>query len=104
MRAMLHGLSSRCSSSLGPALADDAADIRARLEQWTEDFNAKRVEPVCDLFSKELLSTVRGQGDKDYAHPLRHPDQVAQRPGARATTTSSTSTRSSSRATLPWRG
>ena len=51
----------------GAALADDAADIRARLEQWTEDFNAKRVEAVCDLFSKELLSTVRGQGDKDYA-------------------------------------
>ncbi len=49
------------------AFADDAADIRARLEQWTEDFNAKRAEPVCDLFSKELLSTVRGQGDKDYA-------------------------------------
>ncbi len=46
------------------ALADDAADIRARLEQWTEDFNAKRAEPVCDLFSKELLSTVRGQGDQ----------------------------------------
>lgn len=53
--------------SSAPSLADDAADIRARLEQWTEDFNAKRIEPVCDLFSKELLSTVRGQGDKDYA-------------------------------------
>ncbi len=50
-----------------PALADDAADIRARFEQWTDDFNHKRVEPVCDLFSRELLSTVRGQGDTDYA-------------------------------------
>ncbi len=54
-------------AATGPSLADDAADIRARLEQWTEDFNAKRVEGVCDLFSKELLSTVRGQGDTDYA-------------------------------------
>lgn len=50
-----------------PALADDAADIRERLLQWTDDFNAGRVEPVCDLFSKDLVSTVRGQGDEDYA-------------------------------------
>ncbi|HET7717985.1 MAG TPA: nuclear transport factor 2 family protein [Bauldia sp.] len=50
-----------------PALADDAAEIRARFEQWADDFNAKRIEPVCDLFSKELVSTVRNQGDKDYA-------------------------------------
>ena len=68
MRAILPGLTASIAGRpLGPALADDAADIRARLEQWTEDFNAKRVEPVCDLFSKELLSTVRGQGDTDYA-------------------------------------
>jgi len=50
-----------------PARADDAGDIRARLLQWTDDFNARRVEPVCDLFSKDLVSTVRGQGDADYA-------------------------------------
>jgi steroid delta-isomerase len=49
------------------ARADDAEDIRARLLRWTDDFNAKRIEPVCDLFSKELISTVRGQGDTDYA-------------------------------------
>lgn len=48
------------------ARADDADDIRARLLQWTDDFNAKRIEPVCDLFSKELISTVRGQGDLGY--------------------------------------
>jgi len=49
------------------ARADDAADIRARLEQWTDDFNAGRIESVCDLFSQELISTVRGQGDRTYA-------------------------------------
>jgi steroid delta-isomerase len=67
MRTILPGLIATLMAVMSPALADDAADIRARLEQWTEDFNAKRAEPVCDLFSKELLSTVRGQGDKDYA-------------------------------------
>ncbi len=49
-----------------PALAGAEDDIRARILQWTDDFNAGRVEPVCDLFSKDLLSTVRGQGDRDY--------------------------------------
>lgn len=67
MRAIAAGLNLLMLAATGPALADDAADIRARLEQWTEDFNARRAEPVCDLFSKELLSTVRGQGDTDYA-------------------------------------
>jgi steroid delta-isomerase len=67
MRYALVGLAAAVAIAAGAARADDAADIRARLEQWTEDFNQKRAEPVCDLFSKELLSTVRGQGDKDYA-------------------------------------
>ncbi len=67
MRTLATGLSLLFLAATVPARADDAADIRARLEQWTEDFNQKRIEPVCDLFSKELLSTVRGQGDKDYA-------------------------------------
>jgi steroid delta-isomerase len=67
MRAIFAGLFLLAITTAGPALADDAADIRARLIEWTEDFNAKRAEPVCDLFSKELISTVRGQGDKDYA-------------------------------------
>ena len=53
---------------VGPALAhaDDAADIRARLERWAEDFNAGRKEAVCDLFSKSLVSDVAGQGEADY--------------------------------------
>lgn len=67
MRAILTGLSLLILAAFGSAaLADDAIEIRARLAQWTEDFNAKRAGPVCDLFSKELISTVRGQGEKDY--------------------------------------
>jgi len=52
--------------SAAPVLADDAADIRARFAQWTDDFNAKRGGSICDLFSSELISTVRGQGEADY--------------------------------------
>jgi steroid delta-isomerase len=50
-----------------PAAADDAAEIRARLEQWTQDFNAGRKDAACDLFSKELISDFRGQGEANYA-------------------------------------
>ncbi len=39
-----------------PATADDAGDIRARLEQWRDDFNASRAHKVCDLFSIEAVS------------------------------------------------
>lgn len=55
-------------AAAGPALAyaDDAADIRARLERWAEDFNAGRKEAVCDLFSKSLVSDISGQGEAGY--------------------------------------
>ena len=49
-----------------PARADDAADIRARLEQWTDDFNAGRTDKACDLFSKEAISNYRGQPERRY--------------------------------------
>jgi len=49
-----------------PARADASADIRARLLQWTKDFNEGRKEAACDLFSKELISDYRGQGEAGY--------------------------------------
>jgi uncharacterized protein (TIGR02246 family) len=48
------------------AIAADADDIRARLEQWTEDFNRGRADVVCDLFSKEAISLYRGQPERNY--------------------------------------
>ena len=49
-----------------PAFAGDADDIRARLEQWTDDFNAGRSDAVCDLFSAEAISNYRGQPERSY--------------------------------------
>ena len=49
-----------------PAFAGDADDIRARLEQWTDDFNAGRADAVCDLFSAEAISNYRGQPERSY--------------------------------------
>ena len=49
-----------------PSLADDAADIRARIETWARDFNEARAEAACGLFSKELISDTQGKGESDY--------------------------------------
>jgi ketosteroid isomerase-like protein len=48
------------------AAADDAGEIRARLETWADDFNGKRVDAACGLFSKDLISDTQGQGEADY--------------------------------------
>jgi len=48
------------------ALADDDDDIRMRLEQWTDDFNAGRADGICDLFSREAISNYRGQPERSY--------------------------------------
>jgi len=48
------------------ALAAAADDIRARLEQWTDDFNAGRADGICDLFSKQAISNYRGQPERSY--------------------------------------
>jgi steroid delta-isomerase len=54
------------SLALPAARADDPDDIRARLEQWAEDFNAGHADDVCDLFSKDAISNYRGQPERNY--------------------------------------
>jgi Ketosteroid isomerase homolog len=68
-------------AAAGPALADDAAEIRTRLEGWANAFNEGRVEEACGLFSKELVSDMPGQGEAGYeercaalARAMRNPD------------------------------
>jgi hypothetical protein len=46
-----------------PAQADQGADkaaIIARLEHWASAFNERDIAGVCDLFSRDLISTVSG--------------------------------------------
>lgn len=52
-----------------PLAADDEASrraIEARLEAWTEDFNARRIDQVCDLFAPDLRSNYRGHPENTY--------------------------------------
>jgi steroid delta-isomerase len=51
-----------------PALAQSSAEaeIRAAFAQWTEDFNARRADKVCDLFAKSLIANYRGVPERGY--------------------------------------
>jgi ketosteroid isomerase-like protein len=50
-----------------PVAAQSAdADIRAALVQWMNDFNAGRLEKVCDIFAPSLRADNRGVGERDF--------------------------------------
>jgi steroid delta-isomerase len=51
----------------GPAQADDAAAIRARLEAWAAAFNAGDAAGACELFAEDLVAIVQGAPDRDKA-------------------------------------
>jgi steroid delta-isomerase len=50
------------------AQSDGAAQtaIRAALTQWMADFNARRIDKVCDLFAPDLIAQFRGQPETSY--------------------------------------
>jgi ketosteroid isomerase-like protein len=48
----------------GPASPED--EIRAALQNWTDDFNAGRADKVCDLFAPVLRADVRGAPERDF--------------------------------------
>ena len=43
------------------ATADAAAEIRQALAQWTDDFNARRTDKVCDLFASDVRADARAR-------------------------------------------
>lgn len=55
------------ASSTGLRAADDPpADIRAALEQWRVDFNARRAAHICDLFAPGLRYDFQGLPEQNY--------------------------------------
>lgn len=59
----------RFAAALAPtsASADDGevkATIAARLMDWAEAFNSRDASRACDLFSTDLISTMRGRPDE----------------------------------------
>ncbi|SAL86302.1 hypothetical protein AWB74_07643 [Caballeronia arvi] len=45
---------------------DPAAIIRAALEQWRGDFNARRAAHICDLFAPDLRYDFHGLPEQTY--------------------------------------
>ena len=63
--ALLAGLV--CAVAPSSAFADvetDKAAIAARLTAWSDAFNARDASGACDLFSADLVSTMRGRSDE----------------------------------------
>ena len=48
------------------AEVDAETAIRAALEQWRQDFNARKAEHICDLFAPELLYDFQGLPEQNY--------------------------------------
>ena len=65
-------LLSRCWPAYRRALPRRATNPRTpqsgtRSTQWTADFNARRVDKVCDLFAPDLVAQFRGQPETGHA-------------------------------------
>jgi ketosteroid isomerase-like protein len=55
-------------TSMGAKAGEDPASaIRAALEQWRLDFNARKSADICDLFATDLLYDIRGLPEQNYA-------------------------------------
>jgi ketosteroid isomerase-like protein len=55
------------AGSIGLHAADDPAEyIRAALEQWRVDFNARRAAHICDLFAPDLRYDFQGLPEQNY--------------------------------------
>ncbi len=50
----------------GAADAAAETEIRAALDKWTADFNAKNERGICDLFAPELRYDYRGFPERDF--------------------------------------
>jgi ketosteroid isomerase-like protein len=63
---LLAGILCFLASFVAPARADDAAEVRMRLQNWAHDFNEGSTKAACGLFSKDLISDTQGQGEANY--------------------------------------
>ncbi|MFO0990544.1 MAG: DUF4440 domain-containing protein [Hyphomicrobiales bacterium] len=48
------------------AETDPETAVRAALEQWRQDFNARKSDHICDLFAPELLYDFQGLPEQNY--------------------------------------
>ena len=53
-------------------LAGDKEEVTRVLNQWSDDFNAERLEPVCSLFANDSIAVYPKSQDRDYAALCRN--------------------------------
>ncbi|HEX7912383.1 MAG TPA: nuclear transport factor 2 family protein [Paraburkholderia sp.] len=53
-------------SSAKTVANDPAAIVRSALEQWRDDFNARRAAHICDLFAPDLRYDFQGLPEQTY--------------------------------------
>lgn len=56
-----------CALNAATVDNDPASIIRAALEQWRADFNARRAAHICDLFAPDLRYDFFGAPERTYA-------------------------------------
>lgn len=66
MRALAALLVLALAISPADSQSSAEADIRTAFAQWTDDFNARRADKVCDLFARSLISQYRGVPERGY--------------------------------------
>lgn len=52
--------------------AEDKEEIIRLLNQWSDDFNAERIEPVCRLFAEDVVASYPHSADRNYASLCRN--------------------------------
>ena len=53
-------------SATAAAQTSGEAEVRTALKQWMEDFNARRVEKICDIFAPTLRADVDGFPERTF--------------------------------------
>lgn len=64
-----------CATAPTPLTAKEIAsqrEIRALLEKWPKDFNAKKVSQACSLFAHDLIARYPDAPDRDYEAMCSH--------------------------------
>jgi ketosteroid isomerase-like protein len=55
-----------CGADPSFSADDPKAEIRAALERWRDDFNARRADQICDLFASDLRYDFQGLPEQNY--------------------------------------
>ncbi len=64
--ATLMLVSTLCDGNQSSAADDPTNVIRAALERWRDEFNARRADHICDLFAHDLRYDFQGLPEQNY--------------------------------------